>query len=187
MPRPFRGAPKSSSFGITSARPSQCLSPVDTPVIKVRSQGSSELSRPGASGEEADSSRLQGVREGHKTMEFDGAGEIVFGHRGLMQDSVQLQGQQGKIQQMVLGGCGGEALGEAGEEIRNGYGENGGAAARAAAGVRPRIIAPMSRQRDKQQERDRRERERRKDRSNSGEEFLEQTILLRKFKITNKE
>jgi hypothetical protein len=35
MPRPFRGAPKSSSFGITSARSSQCLSPVDTPVIKV--------------------------------------------------------------------------------------------------------------------------------------------------------
>ena len=35
MPRPFRGAPKSSSFGIASARPSQCLPPVDTPVIKV--------------------------------------------------------------------------------------------------------------------------------------------------------
>ena len=90
-------------------------------------------------------------------MESDGAGEIVFGHRGLMQDSVQLQGQQKKRQQMVLDGCGGEAR----EESRNGYGENGGAAARAAAGERPLIVLTISRK----EQRIRRERERRRDKA----------------------
>ena len=40
-------------------------------------------------------------------MESDGAGEIVFCQRGLMQDPAQLQGQQEMRQQTVLDGCGG--------------------------------------------------------------------------------
>ena len=123
-----RGGDHSAS-GRKSRDAGGCFAADQAVLRPVGSQGSSELSRPGASGEEADSSRLQRIRGGHQTMESDGAGEIVFGHRGLMQDSVQLQGQQKERQQMVLDGCGGEA----GEESRNGYGENGGAAACAAA------------------------------------------------------
>ena len=101
-------------------------------------QGNSELGRPVAPGEEADSSRLQGIR-GDQTMESGGVG--FFRPGGLIQDPAQLQlveQQQGKRQQMVLDGCGGEGSGirEAEEECcgeEDEHSRNGGAAACAAA------------------------------------------------------
>ena len=56
-------------------------------------------------------------------------------------------------------GCGGEAE----EESRDGYGENGGAAARAVAGERPLIMFPMSTQREQRAWRGREQRKERRD------------------------
>ena len=55
MPRPFRGAPESSSLGITNARPSQCLPPVDYPVIKVTVSGTALWWRGNRQGEDTGS------------------------------------------------------------------------------------------------------------------------------------
>lgn len=114
-------------------------SAVDQSILRpVGLHENSELGRPVASGEEADSSRLKGFRGGHQKMAPWGAGENALGpgdgpQDGLMQDPAQLQGQQGKRQQMVLNGCGGEAEEECcGEDSRN-----GGAAANAAASGEP--------------------------------------------------
>ena len=120
-----------SANGRTSRDAGECFAADHAVLRPVGLQGNSELGRPGASREEADISRLQGIRGG-QTMGSGGVGEIAFRPGGLMQDPTQLQQmeqQQGKRQQMVLDGCGKEAEEECcGEDSRN-----GGAAACAAA------------------------------------------------------
>jgi len=136
--RPETTGSRVLSSGSTCRGQGGC-SAVDQSILRpVGLHGNSELGRPVASGEEADSSRLKGIRGGHQKMVPWGAGENALGPRdgpqdGLMQDPAQLQGQQGKRQQMVLNGCGGEAEEECcGEDSRN-----GGAAANAAANGEP--------------------------------------------------